>query len=57
MNSIKTILSLVVVEDFHLDQLDVKLSFLHGDLEEEILLVKLCVIIPTLNYQSGTRKL
>ena len=31
-----TILSLVVVEDLHLEQLDVKMTFLHGDLEEEI---------------------
>ena len=36
MNSIRTILSLVVVEDLHLEQLDVKTAFLHGDLEEEI---------------------
>jgi hypothetical protein len=36
MTSIKTILSLVVVEDLHLEQLDVKETFLHGDLEEEI---------------------
>jgi len=28
--SIRTILSLVVVEDFHLEQLDVKTTFLHG---------------------------
>ena len=34
--SIRTILSLVVVEDLHLEQLDVKTTFLHGDLEEEI---------------------
>jgi hypothetical protein len=26
----------VEVEDFHLEQLDVKTNFLHGDLEEEI---------------------
>ena len=31
-----SILSLVAVEDFHLEQLDVKTTFLHGDLEEEI---------------------
>jgi hypothetical protein len=37
MTSIRTILSLVVVEDLHLEQLDVKTIFLHGDLEEEIL--------------------
>ena len=36
MTSIRTILSLVAVEDLHLEQLDVKTSFLHGDLEEEI---------------------
>jgi hypothetical protein len=36
MNSIKTILSLVVVEYLHFEQLDVKISVLHGDLEEEI---------------------
>jgi hypothetical protein len=36
MTSIRTILSLVAVEDLHLEQLDVKTTFLHGDLEEEI---------------------
>jgi hypothetical protein len=36
MNSTRTILSLVVVEDLHIEQLDVKTTFLHGDLEEEI---------------------
>jgi hypothetical protein len=36
MTSIRTILSLVVVEDLHHEQLDVKTNFLHGDLEEEI---------------------
>ena len=36
MTSIRTILSLVVVEDLHLEQLDVKTTFLHGDLEEYI---------------------
>jgi hypothetical protein len=36
MTSIRTILSLIEVEDFHLEQLDVKTTFLHGDLEEEI---------------------
>ena len=34
--SIRTILRLMEVEYFHLEQLDVKASFLHGDLEEEI---------------------
>jgi hypothetical protein len=36
MTSIRTILRLVAVEDFHLEQLNVKTIFLHGDLEEEI---------------------
>eukprot|EP00253_Pinus_taeda_P006007 PITA_06007 len=36
MPSIRTILSLVAAEDLHLEQLDVKTTFLHGDLEEEI---------------------
>ena len=36
MNLIRTILSLVAVEVLHLEQLDVKTSFLHKDLEEEI---------------------
>jgi hypothetical protein len=36
MTSIRTILSLVAVEDLHLEQLDVKTTFLHWDLEEDI---------------------
>jgi hypothetical protein len=40
MTSIRTILSLVAVEDFHLEQLDVKTTFLHGDLDEDIYMQK-----------------
>ena len=36
MTSIRTILIIVDVDDFHLEQLDVKITFLHGDFEEEI---------------------
>jgi hypothetical protein len=36
MSSICTILSIVTTEDLYLEQLDVKNTFLHGDLEEEI---------------------
>ena len=35
MTSIRTILSLVVVEDLYLERLDVKTIFLHGGLEED----------------------
>lgn len=34
--SIRTIMSLVATQDLYLEQVDVKTSFLHGDLEEEI---------------------
>ena len=36
MTSIRTILSLVAVEYLHIEHLDIKTNFLHGDLEEEI---------------------
>jgi len=36
MISIGTILSLVAVEDFHFEQLDLKKFFLRGNLEEDI---------------------
>ena len=36
MTSIHTILSIVAIKDLHLEQLDVKIAFLHGDLDEEI---------------------
>jgi len=34
--SIRAVLALVATWDFHLEQIDVKTSFLHGDLEEQI---------------------
>jgi hypothetical protein len=36
MTSIRTILSLVAVEDLYLEYLDIKTKFLYGDLEEDI---------------------
>jgi len=34
MTTIKVILSIVAAENLHLEQLDVKTEFVHGDLEE-----------------------
>jgi len=36
MSSIKIVLGLVAADDLELDQLDVKTTFLHGDLKEEL---------------------
>ncbi len=36
MTSIHTIFSIVAIEEFHLEQLDFKTTFLHIDLDEEI---------------------
>ena len=40
MTSIYTILSIVATKDLHLEQLDIKTTFLHGDLDEEIYMAK-----------------
>ncbi|GJZ15642.1 retrovirus-related pol polyprotein from transposon TNT 1-94, partial [Tanacetum coccineum] len=36
MTTIRLVLSIVAVENLHLEQLDVKTTFLHGDLDEDI---------------------
>uniref|UniRef100_A0A803Q806 Integrase catalytic domain-containing protein n=1 Tax=Cannabis sativa TaxID=3483 RepID=A0A803Q806_CANSA len=36
LNTIRSVLSIVAIENLHLEQLDVKTSFLHGELDEEI---------------------
>ncbi|KAJ0805682.1 putative RNA-directed DNA polymerase [Helianthus annuus] len=41
MTTIRLVLSIVAVEGLHLEQLDVKTAFLHGDLEEDIYMTQL----------------
>ena len=36
MSTIKLVLRMVAIENLHLEQLDVKTAFLHGDLQEDI---------------------
>ncbi|CAM8978623.1 unnamed protein product [Rhodiola kirilowii] len=40
MVTIKTVLGLVAKENLHLQQMDVKIAFLHGDLDEEIYMMQ-----------------
>ena len=40
MSTIKLVLGMVAAENLHLQQLDVKTAFLHGDLEEDICMIQ-----------------
>ncbi|GJX43974.1 retrovirus-related pol polyprotein from transposon TNT 1-94 [Tanacetum coccineum] len=40
MTTIRLVLSIIASEDLHLEQLDVKTAFLHGDLNEDIYMKK-----------------
>ena len=40
MSIIRLVLGMVVVENLHLEQLDVKTAFLHGDLEEDLYMIQ-----------------
>ena len=50
MSIIRLVLGLVVAKNLHLEQLDVKTTFLHGDLKEDIYIIQLRV------HCSGTRE-
>ena len=40
MSKIRLVLGMVVAKNLHLEQLDVKTTFLHGDLEEDIYMIQ-----------------
>ena len=40
MSTIRLVLGMVAAENLHLEQLDVKTAFLHGDLEEDIYMIQ-----------------
>jgi len=40
LTTIRSVLSIMTAENSHLEQLDVKNVFLHGDLEEDIYMIQ-----------------
>ena len=40
MSTIRLVLGIVVAKNLHLEQLDVKMAFLHGDLEENLYMIQ-----------------
>ena len=40
MSTIRLVLGILAVENLHLEQLDIKTVFLHGDLEEDIYMIQ-----------------
>ena len=40
ISTIRLVLGMVAVKILHLEQLDVKMTFLHGDLEEDIYMIQ-----------------
>ena len=40
MSKIRLVLEMVATENLHLEQLDVKMAFLHGDLEKDIYMIQ-----------------
>ena len=40
MSIIRLVLGMMVAENLHLEQLDVKMAFLHGDLEEDLYMIQ-----------------
>ena len=41
MSTIRLVLGMVAVENLHLEQLDIKTTFLHSDLEEDLYMIQL----------------
>ena len=40
MSTIRLVLGMVATENLYLEQLDVKMAFLHGDLKEDIYMIQ-----------------